>query len=148
MFMVRNERPPNFARIASAFPEAACGGVLFSYGPDIYNPSGVVIPDWLLAHEKKHCERQLDPEAWWDRYLTDDDFRYNEELIAHREEYRVQVSKVRDRNARARLAMRTAKRLVAPLYNFQPPRSLTQAYKDIRELGKSGVPARFGSERT
>lgn len=130
--MVRNERPPNFARVASVFPEAACSGILFSYGPDIYNPSGAEIPDWLMAHENKHCERQTDPELWWEMYLTNDDFRYNEELIAHREEYRVQAKRIKDRNARAKLAMRTAKRLVAPLCRFQPPRSLTQAYKDIR----------------
>lgn len=146
--MVRTERPPNYARILDTFPNASNYGILFTYGQDIYNPSGGVIPDWLLAHEKKHCERQTDPEAWWEQYLTDDEFRYNEELIAHREEYRVQMKKTKDRNVRIKLAVVAAKRLVAPLYNYQPPRSLNQAIKDIREVGKPGVPASFGKKRT
>lgn len=134
--MIRIEQPPNFDRILAAFPNAGSKGVLFAYGQNIYNPSDIVIPDWLLAHERKHCERQFDPETWWKRYITDEEFRYKEELIAHVEEYLAQARSLSDGNARARLEMRTAVRLVAPLYNYQPPRSLNQAVKDIRRAVK------------
>lgn len=134
--MIKIERPPNFERIHAAFPGADARGVLFAYGEDIYNPSGIFIPEFLKAHEYRHCARQWqsDPEAWWEKYVTDQEFRYHEELIAHVEEYLVQATWTKDRNQLARLEMRTAARLVAPLYNYQPVRSLSQALRDIHLL--------------
>jgi hypothetical protein len=84
--------PPNFAQIARAFP-AVKGrtGILYAYGQTIYNPSGIVVSPWLLAHEKVHSYRQCspgDPETWWDLYINNPAFRYDEELMAHRREYR------------------------------------------------------------
>lgn len=134
--MIKVERPPNFARIHAAFPDADRKGVLFAYGEDIYNPSGVPIPHWLLAHEYQHCKRQWqqDPEAWWEKYIDDHEFRYREELIAHAAEYVEQASQTKDRNERARLEQRTAARLVAPIYNYVPARSLAQALRDLHKL--------------
>ncbi len=134
--MIKIERPPNFDRILEVFPRAGDHGVLFAFGEDIYNPSGVLIPQPLLVHEYKHCARQFQvgPNWWWDQYLTDPEFRYTEELLAHAEEYRAQLKTTKDRNARARLSMRTAARLVAPLYNYEPPRSIKQAMRDIEAL--------------
>jgi len=131
--MIKTERPPNFDQIAAAFPGAAGHGILFAYGEDIYNPSAVYIPQHLLAHEHRHCARQFAHRAedWWEKYLTDPEFRYGEELLAHVDEYRALCATTRDRNQRAKLSMRTAARLVAPLYNYQPPRSLRQAQRDI-----------------
>lgn len=145
--MIKIEWPPNIVRIAAVFPSVgvayadpkhpdAAKGVLFAYGEDIYNPFGVILTAPLRAHEYRHCARQwqTDPEAWWEKYLTDDGFRYSEELIAHVEEYIVQAKATTDRNQRARLEMRTAARLIAPLYNYKPARSLSQAVKDIHFL--------------
>ena len=42
------------------------------------------------------------------------------------------AQRVTDRNFVARLLLATALRLVAPLYNYQPPRTLQQAIKDLR----------------
>ncbi len=130
--MIINERPPNFEQIHAAFPRADQPGVLFAYDGNIYNPSGNVIPPALVAHEEVHLHRQRDagPTHWWDQYLTDNEFRYNEELLAHVAEFKHQ--KNGDRNASARLLMSTALRLIAPLYNYQPPRTLQQAMKDLR----------------
>lgn len=134
--MIKIARPPNFERIHAAFPDAGKKGVLFAYGEDVYNPSNVHIPPWLLAHEHRHCAQQwqMDPEVWWEKYITDHEFRYREELVAHAEEYAAQAKMTRDRNARTRLEMRTAARLVAPLYNYQPVRSLAQAIRDLHSL--------------
>jgi hypothetical protein len=134
--VIKIERPPNFEQILAKFPSADKPGVIFAYGEDIYNPSGKPIPHFILAHEYRHCARQwqADPEAWWEKYLTDDEFRYGEELIAHVEEYLAQARVTKDRNERARLEMRTAARLIAPLYGYTPPRSLNQAVRDIHLL--------------
>jgi hypothetical protein len=125
------EKPPNFERILAAFPHAD-GKVLFAYGDTIYNPKGIQIPHYLLAHEAVHGMRQLGQggvDPWWDKYIDDAEFRYQEELASHRVEYAVLAQQVQDRNARAKLLMATAARLVAPLYSYK--RSLLQAQKDL-----------------
>lgn len=131
------ERPPNFDQILAAFPDADTFGVIFAFGEHIYSPRGGVIPPALLAHEHVHCDRQskyVKPELWWDLYITDTEFRYREELLAHVAEYKAQLAGL-DRNHKSKLLMATAARLVAPLYNYRPPRSLNVAMFDIkREL--------------
>jgi hypothetical protein len=136
--------PPIFDRILEVFPNADKPGVLFAFDGCVYNPSGNVIPPALIAHEEVHLKRQRDlgpnphsttkwsgPDLWWDNYLEDSEFRYNEELLAHVAEFKTQRT-TNDRNFGARLLMHTALRLVAPLYNYQPPRSLQEAMKDLR----------------
>lgn len=131
--MIINERPPNFEQIQAAFPKAVNPGVLFAYDNNIYNPSGIVVPPALIAHEEVHLHRQRDagPNSWWHAYLHDSEFRYNEELLAHVAEFKMQRS-FNDRNFGARLLMATALRLVAPLYNYLPPRTLQDALKDLQ----------------
>ena len=91
MIIVR-ERPPMFAEIVKAFPEADSPGALFTWGNRIYNPSKANIPRELLAHEEVHHQRQGEEEAgiraWWERYLVDARFRLDEELPAHIAEYK------------------------------------------------------------
>lgn len=140
MQTIRIEKPPIFDRIVAAFPKAADPGVIFAWGHAIYNPSGVMVPPALLAHEAVHGERQLlaaeyetQEESvvdWWDAYISDPEFRYHEELPAHAAEFRVLMPT--DRNARAKLAMTTARRLIAPLYGYEPgKRHLTNAIRDL-----------------
>jgi len=131
--VIINDRPPNFEQIRSVFPKAESPGVLFAFDGNIYNPTGDVIPPALIAHEEVHLHRQRDagPNVWWARYLDDPDFRYYEELLAHAAEFKVQRT-ARDRNLGARLLISTALRLVAPLYNYVPPRTLQEALKDLR----------------
>jgi hypothetical protein len=142
------DHPPNFEAIKAAFPKSVNPGVLFAFDGNVYNPSGIVVPPALIAHENVHLERQREmgphpgattqwsgAELWWDHYLRDCEFRYHEELLAHVAEFKMQRSN--DRNFSARLLMSTGMRLVAPLYNYTPPVSLQQAMKDLRrEIGK------------
>lgn len=131
--MIKIERPPNWDQILEAFPSATKHGVLFAYGEDVYNPSGVRIPEPVLAHEYRHCSRQFNgrAERWWHYYINDPQYRYDEELLGHVDELKVLLNGARDRNMRHKLLMRTATRLVAPLYNYTPPRSLPQAMRDL-----------------
>jgi hypothetical protein len=129
--------PPNFEQIKAAFPKAENPGVLFAHDKIIYNPSGNMIPPALIAHENVHLTNQshVGADYWWEKYLTDSEFRYVEELLAHAAEFKVQ--RCSDRNFVARLMVSTALRLVAPLYNYTPPVSLQQAMKDLRrEIAK------------
>lgn len=113
--------PPNFDAVREAFPLAAQPGVLFAYGDTIYNPSGVGIPTPLREHEEEHGRRQraCGVEEWWERYLADRVFRYEEELLAHAAELASLSARAgADRNLLARLETQTAHRLLAPLYDY------------------------------
>lgn len=87
--VVLNANPPNFKKIVKTFPGASRRGVIFSYGSRIYAPQSVGVPPALIRHEGVHGDRQLAMgiEVWWDRYLVDAQFRFDEELLAHRAEY-------------------------------------------------------------
>lgn len=108
-------RPPNFDEIISLFPEARRHGVIFTYGDIVYAPGSSDIHPALKCHEAVHAQRQgQEIDVWWKRYLSDTEFRFNEELLAHRAEYG--WFKGRDRNEAARALHIIAARLASPLY--------------------------------
>jgi hypothetical protein len=114
------EQPPMLDEIAAAFPAARKPGTLFSWGDKLYNPSGIAISPALKAHEAVHGQRQgetdEDVRAWWKRYIGDSAFRFAEEVLAHRAEYRALCAWTKDRNARAQGMHFIATRLASPLY--------------------------------
>jgi hypothetical protein len=108
--------PPNRRSIEERFgplPE----GVIFSYAPHIYVPSGNRLTPQLRAHEAVHLEQQgTDPDGWWARYLTDDLFRLEQEVEAHRAEWRTAQRVIADRNRKSRERLAIARRLTSPMY--------------------------------
>jgi hypothetical protein len=124
-----NERPPIWDRAAEVFPLS--GNEIFAFGDTIFNPGGWDIPVWLVEHEKVHQRQQDgDPEAWWDRYLIDEQFRFDMELEAHQREYRVYCANVKDRNAQVRYLTTVARKLAAPLYGSMV--SVSEAKRRIK----------------
>lgn len=111
-------RPPNFDKIVKVFPMARGPLVIFSYAPYIYSPSLRPIDPSLIAHENIHIARQhkIGVEDWWDKYLTDFDFRFYEELLAHRAEYRVLSVNAKTFKQQCVALRIVAKKLAAPLY--------------------------------
>lgn len=109
--------PPNIAEVEKLVPGIRdIKGVLFAFGDTVFNPSGVPIPAWLVAHEQVHLDRQTDPATWWHRYLTDAEFRFAEELPAHQAEWKEFKRHVKSREQRARYLLMMAQRLSGPLY--------------------------------
>ena len=147
--MIVIDRPPNFEMIRLHFPDADKAGVVFAYDGKIYSPHAATLPPALVAHETVHLERQRalgpgpkavtvwsGPDLWWRLYCEDSEFRYHEELLAHVAEFKM-LKNSKDRNLGARLLLSTALRLTAPLYRYQPPRTVPQALKDLqREIAK------------
>lgn len=114
-------RPPNFDKIVAAIPAAAGEKVMFTYGDAIYVPNGADVPPWLIAHEQVHSLRQgQSPDVWWDRYLSDRQFRFTEELVAHRIEWITWVNGgTRNRHDKRGMMKVIAGRLSGPLYGRQ-----------------------------
>lgn len=124
--------PPNIDNI-DAILHVKDKDVYYCYGNTIYNPKNFPIPNFILAHEKAHSVRQLayigGPEAWWEKYIIDPDFRYNEEVIGHTAEYKIQVFFIKDRNLRHKILYNTARRLTSSIYGYN--KNIKEAIKDI-----------------
>lgn len=117
---VIHNRPPNFADIDAIFNVRTKHGVLFCYGSNLFNPSGVEVPTWIMAHEIAHSERQGDTidaiRAWWGRYLTEPKFRLDEEIIAHQAEWKAYLETRPNRQQRRGYLVQISKRLSSDLY--------------------------------
>jgi len=114
-----NSYPPNIDAIDAKF-NIKGKPIIFTYGDIIYNPLGVAISSALQAHESVHSVRQTtDLKSilkWWDQYLVDDEFRLNEELLAHKAEYVRFCSENKDRNRQSMYLNTIATRLASPMY--------------------------------
>lgn len=77
--------PPNYQEIKNAFSLGKTKGIIFSYFPYIYNPDNITIPDDFLYHEQIHLDiqKEIGAKKWWDKYLSDESFRYEQELLAY-----------------------------------------------------------------
>lgn len=130
--IITGERPPNFEKIRAVFPLAEGEDVVFAYGTKIYTMTDKPIPPSLLAHEIAHCKRQVEigVDEWWDRYLTDKQFLYDEELIAHKAEYWALKQEHAGTGNNKRILEFVADKLIAPLYGFTIGKQ--RAMKDIR----------------
>lgn len=84
---VINSYPPNIDLIRKHLnvPEE---GIVFTYNGKIYSPHAKELPQHLLLHEMVHVKQQgNDSDSWWNRYLTDIEFRLEQELEAYTEQY-------------------------------------------------------------
>ena len=121
--------PPNIDDIRAVLP--ITGREIFAYGNVIYNPSGARLGPELIAHERVHFRQQgLFPKRWWKKFLKSPEFRLEQELEAHREEYRVFCLTHRDRNAQSGFLRLIARRLAAPMYG-----GLITAFEAAKEIG-------------
>lgn len=130
------EHPPNFDDICKVFPSVRTNNnVLFCWGETLYNPSGGNISDSIMAHEELHSLQQkhgkLSPSSWWEKYLWDLTFRYDQELAAHAEEYLHFCKTHKDRNQQNLYLNLIGNRLAGPLYGNMV--KVYTAIKNIRE---------------
>lgn len=112
--------PPNAEAIEKVFPGVTSGErpIFFCYGTTIFNPSGADIPLQIIAHEAVHSLRQSDwghLEDWWYHYLYEPQFRYEQELAAHKWEYQF-FRMLNNRHFSRQYLTGIAERLAGPLY--------------------------------
>jgi hypothetical protein len=132
--------PPNYRDIVAKFPAARGHGTLFAYGSTICNPSNVKLSPADIAHESAHAKRQQEVgrEDWWRRYLAEPQFRFEEEIIAHRAEYACAVERLKGNRLDEYLSM-MANRLSGLLYGRMVSRD--EAIALITEPQTEGEPA-------
>jgi len=116
--IIRKEQPPFLIQIVSAGmkPELT---TIFPFSNIIYNPSGLPIPQDIMIHEVKHIAQQgNNPEAWWKRYITDKQFRFDQELEANQEQYKFVCKVLKDRNQRTRALLTISRNMSGEVYNL------------------------------
>jgi hypothetical protein len=107
--------PPNIAMIRAVLPVSPRN--IFAYDGKIYAPEGGPLPPELIAHEQVHFRQQgNDVAGWWDRFLTDPEFRLDQEMEAHRIEWQVFLASKPSRRERRFRLKQMGKRLSAPMY--------------------------------
>ena len=106
---IQQALPPNYNRILNSGMRPDPQNTIFTYGDTIYNPSGREIPDYLIKHEETHFLQQgSNPNAWWNRYITDPYFRIEQETEAYAKQYDFMCQIVKDRNARYKILYQLA----------------------------------------
>ena len=135
MLKIINKEPPMLDEIMKAFPEVDLSMTVFTFGSELYNPSGSYVSDDLMAHEEVHEYQQAcmtgGPTEWWKRYIDDRDFRLAQELEAYKRQFDFSCRKITDRNKQAVHLMKYARILAHPMYrlNITP----TEEYHMIRK---------------
>lgn len=127
--------PPNIDKIDAILHSREREDVIYTYGWAIYNPNRILVSEALIAHEYAHAVSQDKfeggPEAWWDKYLSDADFRYQEELDGHAAEYFTICGPGEpDRERVGKVLYITAMRVSSKLYGHN--KTLQQAIKDLK----------------
>ena len=88
-----------------------------TYGTEIWCESP--IPEEILEHEKVHVWQQtirMSKEEWWDKWLNDLEFRYEQELEGYRTQVAVVKERTKDRNRVFSYKVAIAKVLSGPMY--------------------------------
>jgi hypothetical protein len=114
---ISTEKPPIYDRAAQVFDIPATA--VFTYGDTIFSPSGATnFSVDLVAHEKVHMRQQGDnPEEWWELYLTNREFRLEQEVEAYREQYRVYCNGESRSAKRFKFLQTIASDLASPMYD-------------------------------
>lgn len=114
--------PPNYDAIKERFPVVTGRStVVFAHHPNIHAPSGNRLPPEIIAHEQVHMVRQqlVGVDAWWERYLHDTEFRFHEELLAHRAEYQCLAQQGMNRQMRRHNLKAMIKKFQHPIYDWK-----------------------------
>lgn len=90
MTKIINDYPPNYTDIEAILQSG--NNAVFAYSNIIYNPHAKHVDKYCIAHEKVHFRQQKkigDVDVWWDQYLSDVNFRVDQEVEAYRAQYRL-----------------------------------------------------------
>lgn len=112
-----DDYPPNYKEIADTFNLTGRPGIVFTYGDVLYNPSGAKIDLHLMKHEETHMheQRKIGRDAWWKRYLVDQEFRLEQELKAYRAQHKC-LKQNYPRDYRRLVTQQIAKDLSSKMY--------------------------------
>lgn len=110
--------PPNIREIEEVFDLTGKKPV-FTYGKVLFNPHDCEVDQFLMAHEMTHTIQQDligGPIEWWKQYLSDKEFRLNQEIEAYHAQFTLLKKLRRDRNRISWYLHQIARDLSSPMY--------------------------------
>lgn len=117
MNIVADNPPHNIRELCEQVFDLGKTKPVFTFRDAIYNPHGIPITKDMVVHEATHTEQQGEnPATWWDRYFTDAQFRFEQELAAYRNQYQFSKTAIKDRNRLFRYLHEMAGDLAGPMY--------------------------------
>lgn len=129
--MIVHGLPPIYNEIVAhgiTPPETA----VYTYGDDIYIPSGGEPDAFLIRHEQTHVvqQSQIGARVWWTQWIADLKFRVDQEVEAYQKQLRLFRTVRKDRNEQARFAFGLAQQMSGPMYGYSI--TFEQAFRRIR----------------
>lgn len=131
--------PPNHAQIVDVLHPS--GNYVFTYGDTIYSPTTEILPPDIMVHEQVHMQQQTkdegwfkreSPRKWWDKYLLDGRFRFQEELEAYQMQWRFVQRSVKDREMAHKMLVQMARDLSSA--NYGNLVGFSEAMEKIKEI--------------
>lgn len=116
MKKVSNKKPPQWILDkVSKWGVEWGGNIIFTYAPNIHTSDGKISDD-LYVHESTHLKQQGDnPKSWWEKYLTDKNFRFSQELEAYQKQWEYAKLKY-SRTKQLRVLQHSARVLSSKIY--------------------------------
>ena len=92
--------------------------IIISWGDTVYSKCNIP-PDFII-HEQTHLKRQKFSKIyglwWWWRYIRNQEFRLNEELVAYQNQWKFIQKTIKDRNQRSVMLDKLANALSGKIY--------------------------------
>lgn len=109
-------KPPIYDRLVKKFNVSMENGLIIAYYPNIH--CLFKVPDLKIVHEAVHLVRQeqMGVSFWWEKYLEDEQFRLEEELLAYGQEIRAIKELDISRNERRFLLKEIYENLSSSMY--------------------------------
>ena len=113
---IHEEKPSIYDRLHEVFGVEWDEGIIITYGDCVY--CKYPIPPSKEVHEFVHVDQQLayGVQKWWNRYITDPEFRLSQELEAYSTEVAWIKKNVKDRNEKFRMIRQICFDLSSPIY--------------------------------
>lgn len=109
---ISHEVPPIYEKCAEKFGVSWNDGIVITYGDTVYSKDELSAD--LIVHESIHVKQQkeIGVDVWWDKYLTDQEFRLAEEVECYRAQIRFLKANIKDRNQLFRVCNEIWKNMV------------------------------------
>lgn len=114
---ISSEVPPIYEKLHELFGVEWERGLIITYGDTIYTKDGRLSPA-LQRHEATHVRQQtkMGAEIWWEKYLSDPNFRKSQEAEAYRNQWQFIKQTVKNREDAFRKKLAIVGDFSGPMY--------------------------------
>lgn len=134
------KKPPVWDLVHAHFP-VNDKETYYTYGNTLFNPAGIRLPVTIIEHESMHMKQQrtLGPDEWWRLYVSNELFRFKQEMEAYGRQYYSFCKQEHDRNKQVRYLFEIVRAIKDPMYRFSEATLTTKKglLADIKEMAKT-----------